>query len=137
MSLNRRSGSVLRVACVIAGLAGCASIDRKQPDKELVPENVLEIEVRDAKLDVSPAHIDAGRVDLDITNHGLLEHIVRIEGKGLDEPSDTSVASGQHRRITIRLKPGTYRIFCPDANHAEQGISATLDVDEAPTSFHR
>lgn len=113
-------------------LGGCAALGfgpRRAPGE---PE-VVDVEVRDARIDVSPRKVEAGpgKVVLLLVNNGELEHDVRIEGPGMDEPSDTALAPGQHRRAELRVRGGTYRIYCPDADHAARGVDAKLVVDAA------
>jgi uncharacterized cupredoxin-like copper-binding protein len=78
-----------------------------------------------------------GKVELQIANNGLFEHNLRVEGPGLDEPSETSIAPGQHRTTFVRVQAGTYRLYCPDADHAERGVDATLVVKADPGQFTR
>jgi hypothetical protein len=115
--------------------AACAST-MQRPPAEPVSE-IVEVVIKDDAIDLSPAHVAAGRIGLDVANHGLLEHVLRVEGQGLAEPADTDLASGQQRQVSIRLKPGVYRVFCPDADHADRGLRAELTVDETSVSFHR
>lgn len=119
-------------------LGGCAALGFGSKSAPGEPE-IVEIEVRDAQLDISPRTVSVGpgKIGLEIVNNGELEHDLRVEGPGLDEPSDTSIAPGQHRRTYIRVRGGTYRIFCPDANHAERGIDGKLVVNAEPRQFDR
>lgn len=130
----------MRVALAIglsSLLGGCAALGLGSSRAPGEPE-VVEVEVRDARIDVSPRKVAAGpgKVVLQLVNNGELEHDVRVEGPGLDEPSDTALAPGQHRRTELRVRGGTYRIYCPDADHAERGVDAKLIVD-ATSKFDR
>jgi hypothetical protein len=58
-------------------------------------------------------------------------------GPGTDEQSDEFLGQSEHRRVWLKLAPGSYRIFCPDGQHAEQGMWAGLVVTENPGWFRR
>lgn len=123
----------------LAGLlGGCAALGLGPKTAPGDPE-IVEVEVRDAHLDLSPRAVASGigKIGLEIANNGELEHDLRVEGPGLDEPVDTSIAPGQHRRVYLRVRAGTYRLYCPDADHAAQGIDGKLIVRDEPSSFNR
>jgi hypothetical protein len=126
----RQSSRALVLLAALLG--GCAALGLGGPKGPAQPE-LVEVEVRDARLDVSPRKVSgaADKVVLQLVNNGELEHAVRIEGPGLDEPLETAIAPGQHRRVELRVRGGAYRIYCPDANHAAQGVDAKLTVDAA------
>jgi uncharacterized cupredoxin-like copper-binding protein len=131
--VKARAGATPIVFAALLG--GCAALGLGSKSGPGDPE-VVEVEVRDARLDVSPRKVNGEKVILQVVNNGELEHDLRVEGPGLDEPLDTAIAPGQHRRVELRVRGGSYRLYCPDANHAELGIDAKLTVD-APSKFDR
>ena len=124
------------VVVVAVSMASCATMARRAPGPDEATE-VLAIDLVDDGLTLDPPQVARGRVTLDFTNRGRLEHAVRVVGPDIDEKVAEFLGPGEHRRQSLRLGPGTYRVFCPDGDHAEHGLSAQLVVTESPTAFHR
>lgn len=131
MSLTR----ALVLTLAVLPLGACATVGMHKPGSDLEPE-VVDVELRDARLDLSPRQVGPGKVGLEVFNQGEIDHALRVTGPGIDEPVDTDVSPGQHRRIWVKLKPGTYRVFCPDGDHADKGVAADLSVTE-DAGWHR
>jgi hypothetical protein len=123
-------------ALALAGLAACAPLGVHRPGSDDAPE-VLDVELTEGHIAVTPPQVARGKVGFEITNRGVLEHAVRIVGPGVDEQSSEFLGPNEHRRVLMRLGAGTYRIFCPDGNHAEGGMWAHLVVTEKPSWFRR
>ena len=119
-----------------AVLGGCATLGLQQPGTADAPE-VLTVVLTDTSIDVWPSLVARGKVGLEIINGGQLEHGVHVIGPGTDEQSDEFLTTGEHRRLWLKLGPGTFRIFCPDGDHAARGMSARLVVTEDGRWFRR
>ena len=119
-----------------AALAGCATLGIYRPGSEDEPE-VVTVDLTDASIVASPGLVAQGKVRLELVNDGQLEHGVHVVGPGTDEASDEFLVPGQHRRLWLKLKPGTFRIFCPDGDHAARGMSTHLTVTEDARWFRR
>jgi hypothetical protein len=127
----------LETALALAGCAallGCAPLGLYRPGTEDQPE-VLTVDLTDTSIEVSPSVVAQGKVGLEIVNDGQLEHSVQVVGPGTDETSDELFTHGEHRRLWLKLKPGTFRIFCPDGDHAARGMSTHLTVTEEARWF--
>jgi hypothetical protein len=125
------------VALAVAALAvaGCAALGLYRP----VPgdPDVVEVRLTDSSLHLGPRLVSAGKIGLELVNDGELEHGVRVVGPDVDETSEGFLFPGQRRRMWLKLGPGTYRVFCPDGDHAARGISAQLTVTGDVGSFRR
>ena len=129
----------LRVAFVAAVTVagGCAHARGcPAPGNADAPER-LDVVLTDASIDVWPGVVARGKVGLEIVNDGQLEHGFRVTGPGIDEQSDEFLTPGEHRRLSLKLGPGTFRIFCPDGDHAERGMWARLVVADDVGWFRR
>jgi uncharacterized cupredoxin-like copper-binding protein len=115
-------------------VAGCAELGLHKPGAD---GEVVHVELRDRRIDVSPHMVGRGKVVLQIENDGELEHGLRVVGPGTDDQSDEFLVPGQHRTVTMKLGEGTFRIFCPDGNHADLGMWAQLVVTDSPSYFRR
>jgi hypothetical protein len=124
------------LALAVAAASGCASLGLQRPGSADAPE-VLDVVLTDRSIDVWPRLVARGKVGLEIVNHGQLEHGFRIVGPGTDEQSDEFLTPGEHRRVWLKLGVGTFRIFCPDGNHADLGMWSRLVVIEDVSWFRR
>jgi hypothetical protein len=129
----RGLAGVLVLGCAVAG---CATLGIYRPGTDDDPE-VVNVTLTDTSIDVSPALVARGKVGLEIVNEGQLEHGFQIVGPGTDEQSDEFLTTGQHRRVWLKLAPGGFRVFCPDGDHAQRGMTARLTVTEDARWFRR
>ncbi len=87
---------------------------------------------------VRPEHIrvPAGRLTIVARNDGVLAHDVAVlAGRRPLNPADErrfgtspTALPGQTVTLTVRLRPGAYRLACILANHDNLGQYATLEV---------
>jgi hypothetical protein len=128
-----------RLALFVAlalSMSACAPLGVLPPGTPDAPENVAVV-LYDAAIDVWPSLVGPGKVSFDIVNHGTLAHGFRVTGPGVDEQSDELFGPDEHRHLTVKLGPGTYRLFCPDADHLSRGMLARLVVTDSPVWFRR
>jgi uncharacterized cupredoxin-like copper-binding protein len=71
----------------------------------------------------------AGTVTLKMANPASsgVPHAVAVEGNGVDQDGKT-VAPGGTSIDTLKLKPGTYKFYCPVPGHEAAGMKGTLTV---------
>jgi plastocyanin len=74
--------------------------------------------------------VPAGRDTFTMQNTGRFPHNIHIEGNGVavDVKPDGPVDGGASFTGAVTLAPGTYQVWCPVANHREQGMVGTLTV---------
>jgi plastocyanin len=69
----------------------------------------------------------AGKVTIDFTNASPVEHDVAVE-QGTKVVGATPVFTGGSKKLTLNLKPGTYKFFCTVPGHRQAGMEGTLTV---------
>jgi plastocyanin len=69
----------------------------------------------------------AGKVTIDFTNASPVEHDVAVE-QGMSVVGATPVFVGGSKKLTLNLKPGTYKFFCTVPGHRQAGMEGTLTV---------
>ena len=67
----------------------------------------------------------AGKVTLKLVNDSDIPHAIEVEGNGVEEETDTVTKSDAE--VTVDLKPGTYKYYCPVSNH-KKTMKGTLTV---------
>ena len=75
-----------------------------------------------------PAELPAGPTTFTITNDGTIEHNFEVEGQGIEEELPQNLAPGASGTLEVDLQPGTYEVYCPVGNHADQGMVVELTV---------
>jgi predicted lipoprotein with Yx(FWY)xxD motif len=77
-----------------------------------------------------PAEVAAGTVTFNITNDGQAPHNFEIEGNGVEMELEENLEPGESGTLEVDLAPGTYEVYCPVGNHADQGMRLELTVTE-------
>jgi plastocyanin len=78
------------------------------------------------KFDKSTLSAKAGKVTINFDNPSSNPHAVEVEGKGVEEQSDT--VTKDKTSVTVDLKPGKYEFYCPVDGHRQAGMEGTLTV---------
>jgi plastocyanin len=84
----------------------------------------------DLKFDKSSLTAKAGDVTIVLRNPSSAgaPHAVEIEGKGVEEESDT-INPGGTSKVSAKLEPGEYEFYCPVGDHKDAGMEGTLTVN--------
>jgi plastocyanin len=69
-----------------------------------------------------------GNVTIAMDNPSDIPHAISISGAGVDESGETVGKDGVSE-VTADLDAGEYRLYCPVGDHAEAGMTGTLQVD--------
>jgi plastocyanin len=64
---------------------------------------------------------------LEVVNDGELPHNLTVEGEDL---ATADLEGGASEELTVDLDPGDYEFICSIADHAAQGMTGTLTVEE-------
>jgi uncharacterized cupredoxin-like copper-binding protein len=78
------------------------------------------------KFDQSSLDAKAGKITFKFSNPSAVPHAFAVEGKGVDEETETVTNSGSS--VTVDLKPGSYQFYCPVPGHREAGMEGKLTV---------
>lgn len=116
-------GAGTRVAC---GLIAPA-LEGGTPAAESGDSNTVSVVLAEFAFDM-PAELSAGPTTFEVSNAGTFPHNFDIEGEGVDEVFAENLQPGETQVLDLDLAPGTYRIYCPVANHADQGMEMELTV---------
>ena len=111
---------------------GCAGALPAQAAAPLARVQVVAVEFH---YRLSRVRIPAGPVRIELVNFGQDEHDLRLRRVGGTKVYRLPRAlPGEHRILTVRLRPGLYRLSCTIADHAARGMRAELRVRRPPTS---
>ncbi|GAA2862243.1 hypothetical protein GCM10010517_21110 [Streptosporangium fragile] len=62
-----------------------------------------------------------------IRNVGFAPHALSIKGPGVSTTSKV-IPGGGRAKLTVSLKKGTYRVWCPVDRHLQKGMATTIRV---------
>ena len=100
-----------------------------EPTPTAEPVQIAEAVLLEWLIDMQ-AETRAGRIEFVVTNEGVEEHSLIVEGQGLVFELPAPLAPGATTILAADLPPGEYAVFCPlaDGEHRERGMEATLLV---------
>jgi uncharacterized cupredoxin-like copper-binding protein len=94
------------------------------------------LSVTEDEYTIRPAQFSLARpgvYEFDVRNTGKAGHALEVEGQGMEVETKT-FGPGKTAKLKADLKPGTYKLYCPVANHEQLGMTAKLTVrDDAGT----
>lgn len=79
---------------------------------KLAIEEPIVVSITGSAIEVKGSPV-AGATQFQVTNNGTQQHTFAIEGMGLEAQLDAPLAPLEVRTLTVDLKPGTYRLYCP------------------------
>jgi plastocyanin len=81
------------------------------------------------KFNKKTLHAKPGKTTVTLTNPGSsgVKHGVEVEGHGAEKRSK-NVGPGKTTSVTIRLKVGTYKFYCPADGHKAAGMKGKIVV---------
>jgi uncharacterized cupredoxin-like copper-binding protein len=79
------------------------------------------------KFDKTALAAKAGNVTITMNNPSPVPHAIAVDGSGVSKSGQT-VTMGGKSTITVSLKAGTYKFFCPVDGHRAAGMEGTLTV---------
>jgi plastocyanin len=114
--------ALLTLTVVALAAAAAPVMAARGPSR--VQVSALEFEYRLSRLSVRQ-----GPALIELVNYGEDEHDLMIQRVGGTKSWRVAkIIPGKRATLAIRLRPGTYRLWCAVANHGAQGMRATLRV---------
>jgi len=135
-------GALMVVVAGLLGLAGCGDDDSSSTASTSSTESTdttasgggggsgetVDISETEFAIDPSDVKTKAGTVTFDVSNDGEIPHTLEIEGNGVEEELEPDLAGGESGTLEVDLKAGDYEMYCPIANHREEGMEGTITV---------
>ena len=133
---------IIAVVLILVGVVGCGAgggsagggggaEDAQAPSgaKESV---VKTIRVKETEFALKPAEITLqkpGTYLFKAVNSGGTVHALEVEGQGIEEETE-EIQPGQSAELKVKLKTGTYELYCPVDGHKEEGMEGKVIVKE-------
>jgi uncharacterized cupredoxin-like copper-binding protein len=126
-----RPAAALAVAALLAAAAvGCGEKREKLGGtvSSVKADRIVAVTETDFEIDPAAPEIAApGIVAFEIENRGKVDHALEIELPDGEIDTD-SIPPGESETIKADLEPGTYRWYCPLADHADRGMEGEIVV---------
>lgn len=110
--------AALAVAAAGAATAGLAA--RAGSSTVRIPVSEREFRI------TMPHSVPTGRVTFVVHDSGRYPHALEVAGPGLKASRTPLIHPGKTATLTVTLRAGTYRIWCPVPGHAQQGMEGTF-----------
>jgi uncharacterized cupredoxin-like copper-binding protein len=79
------------------------------------------------KLAPKDATAKAGTVTVTAKNDGQIVHDLEVEGNGVEKKT-ANLQPGSSGKLTLKLKPGKYEMYCSIDGHRASGMEGTITV---------
>ena len=112
--------------------AGGGGGEDKTPSGARNEAVVKTIQVKETEFKLQPAEITLdkpGTYVFKAVNSGDTDHALEVEGEGIEEETE-EIEPGQSAELKVKLKAGTYELYCPVDGHEEEGMEGKLTVKE-------
>ena len=89
-----------------------------------------QVDVRESEYSISLSRKDfaPGTYTFVIHDAGHATHALEVDGPGVSDQRSTYLDAGDTASLTVTLQAGKYRLYCPVANHASQGMDTSITV---------
>jgi hypothetical protein len=119
-----------RAAVLLIGFAFAGSM----PAQAAAPLSRVQVVALEFNYRLSRVRVPSGPVRIELVNFGQDEHDLRLRRVGGTKVYRLpKTLPGERRILSLRLKPGLYRLSCTVADHAARGMRAQLRVKRPTT----
>jgi plastocyanin len=118
---------LLIVPLVLLGLSVALAADPPAADQGAT----VEVHLREYAIQM-PETLPAGPTTFVVHNDGQKHHSFKLEAPGSEGIVDKPIAAGETASLTITLKAGEYKVYCPIGSHEVKGMTRKLVVTPPP-----
>ena len=124
--MSRSRGTAALVAALVL-LAGCGDDDTADPSgAPSGGEGVVTVVAEDVAFGADTYEADAGTVEFEYVNEGVIQHTLVIEG--VEDFKLEVETRGDVDRGSVELDAGSYVLICDFPGHEQAGMVADLEV---------
>ena len=123
----RSRAALVALAGALLTTGGCGSEEESSAPADAARETVT---VSETEFALKPSKVtleEAGTYTFRAVNDGAVDHALEIEGEGV-EVATVTIAPMASAELTVELKAGTYKLYCPIDGHEDQGMKGSVSV---------
>jgi plastocyanin len=106
-----------------------AAVGTGAPTVEIAVDATVPVSLTDYRLPRSVRVARSGLVAFEATNDGQALHALAVIGPAGQARTQT-LKPGERATVEVRLPPGTYKWYCPVADHEQRGMVGRVRVAE-------
>ena len=122
----------LAVPCaILATLGACGGDDGESETRSVTVKPNSTLRVTAKEYSFNPAHVvvsGAGPLTIRLENAGSLAHNLKLRKGEEDVGGTPTFPAGETRSGRVNLQHGRYEMICTVGDHAELGMTGTLEV---------
>jgi len=99
-------------------------VDALTPDPDA---RRVDVTLGEDKIDM-PTSLKPGKTAFIVKNAGKQKHNFEVKGNGTDQKFITDLTPEQTKVLHVRLKRGTYSVYCPVGDNQKKGMETSLTV---------
>jgi uncharacterized cupredoxin-like copper-binding protein len=99
-------------------------VDALTPDADA---RRVDVTLGEYKIDM-PTSLKPGKTAFVVKNAGKQKHNFEVKGDGTDQKFITDLTPKQTKVLHVRLKRGTYTVYCPVGDNQKKGMETSLTV---------
>jgi len=123
---ERQSGQELPEDGRVEDLAPAGDTGRAEVGAA-APADTVHVTLTDFAVEM-PTTLPAGVIAFHVQNHGNAQHNFEVEGDDMEESLPANLNPGESDVLVLDLKPGTWKVYCPVADHEERGMRLQITV---------
>jgi plastocyanin len=117
------------LASLLVLVAGCGGDDDEPGRTATVPASgQVEVVADEYSFDPETLVATAGEITIALRNDGALAHNLRVLRGGEEIGGTPTFQGGETRSGSVAVEPGEYELVCTVGNHADLGMTGTLEV---------
>jgi PQQ system protein len=125
----RHLAVLLPIALLLAACGGSS-------DEPASGDVLQTIQISENEFSLNPSMVtlqQAGTYEFEVTNDGQITHAFEIEESGGGAEEETgNIAAGETKTVRFTFSAeGSYEMYCPIGDHADQGMRGTIVVGSA------
>jgi plastocyanin len=110
-------------------VASCGGDDQPGRTVTVPADDAVRVVAKEYSFDPSGIVVrGAGTLRLTLVNEGSLAHNLKLIQDGEELGGTPSFPGGESRSASLRVRPGDYELVCTVGDHAELGMTGTLEV---------
>jgi uncharacterized cupredoxin-like copper-binding protein len=88
----------------------------------------IKVSETEFKITLPQTSLKAGKVEFDLTNEGKIGHDLAVKGPGVEESKTPVIDGGKTAKLSVKLQPGTYELYCSVPGHKQAGMDTKVTV---------
>ncbi|MFF5205781.1 plastocyanin/azurin family copper-binding protein [Streptosporangium sp. NPDC000396] len=122
-----RPGPAMGLVAAALTLAVCGGTTVAVTPQAWASDTPVKVTEREFSIGLSKKSLSPGTYTFKIKNVGTVPHGLSVKGPGVDSTSSI-VPGGKATELTVTLKKGKYRLWCPVDKHRAMGMVKTIKV---------